>query len=267
MCMFGSMVKVLFCERKQRIEVRESIAVKVVPDDSTPSNYSLQLKLRNSDLDASSLTVSAKIREPDGNSFLRTASFDRQLDAWVVDIKGINQSGMYKVQMEADGNYLDGTAFNYKPDEIAIRHEVLGSEFVEQVPEPVEPAEPELLITPDPEPEPVQEQPAEKPPEPEPATPAPEPAPEPEQQVEEDEGNPLILYGALAGGNIILLLIGFLAYRMIRGGGESNILADADNFDDEDEEDEFIDPPMSETTIVETEEQAEPEIEEEAQPG
>lgn len=227
-------------EKRQRLEVRENFTVSVSSSDDIPANHTIYFSAKNSKVNLDDTKVVAKIKEPDGKAILRSGQLDSDAGRWQVDIEGSEQSGMYSVVLEVNGVYSDGVIFQYVSPPVEIRHEVPGSAFIEPTPEP------------EPEPEPVPEPTPEPEPEPEPApapTPDPEPAPEPE--AEEDN---LLLYAAIGGGNLVLLLLGFLAYRMIKGGADSDILEQADDFDDDEDEEleERIDPPLSETTINET---------------
>jgi hypothetical protein len=115
------------------------------------------------------------------------------------------------------GKYQGGAAFSYRSATVAI-DEKGGTQVVAPAAKPAEP------VAEAPPAEPAKTEPAaeEKPQE----APAEAPA--------EAGWKKWALYGGLVVGNLLILGLGFFAYRMIMGGGKSKVLEESDEEDDED---------------------------------
>jgi hypothetical protein len=231
-------------EQRQRLEVREGFDIQIKASDDTPTNYQLSLFARNPEVNSQSTQVLARVKLPTGNTKLLNTALSGER-TWQLDLEGVNQSGHYTVTFEASGDYDSGGRFEYTSESINVEHLVPGSEMIQPEPEP-KPL-PELEAKSEPI---VQSEPK---PESKPEVKAPVQQPEPEE-----EGDKLLLYGAIGFGNLFLLALCYFAYRMIKGGAASDVLEESD--EDEQEEQE---PPSEQREIAPEPEEAGSELEDE----
>ncbi len=213
-------------QQKQTVELRQDFSL---GSKATDEALDIYLIAHNPDIDPKTTTVTARVQRPDGAiENVSVAAFSGH--KWLVGLAA-TQSGFYHIHMEASGSYRSGSPFSYS-DDIRLEHHVLGSEPpVAQVPvvEPV--AEP--VIEPEPEPEPK---------------PKPKPVPEPEIVEEGIDWEQIGLYAGLAFGNVLVLVLGFFAYRMVTGGADKSKILD-DTIDDDDDDDDDDDEHSSDTEL------------------
>lgn len=215
-------------QQTQTIEVRNDFAITIKSDSATePPSHQATLLLHNPSVSTRSIAVSGSVTSPNGN-VQRNPSIVKGDRRWQLSLPVSEESGYYLVSLEATGNYKNGEPFAFNSAE-EIEHVVAGK----PLPKPVIPA-PLPMPKPTPvaaEPEPAAPEPA---PEPEPAhEPEPASASEPAVIAEPEEGMNLKKTGMYVGigiGNILILILGYFAYRMITGGGsQSAVLTDDDD--------------------------------------
>lgn len=202
--------------RRQTVAVRDSFDVRVADTDAIPPGHRVTLFARNPEIDVAASAVTAHIQAPDGSTREQslTASGERE---WQLDLDGGGKGGVFQVFFDVAGQYRQGAKFSYHSATVAIGQN--GTQVVTPAaapqPEAQQPAH-------EPEPAPAQHAEPEK-------KPAAEPAPEPKPEPAKKDWSKWALYGGLALGNLLILGLGFAAFRMIMGGGKSNVLDAADD--------------------------------------
>lgn len=220
--------------------------------------YLVDIFSQSETIDSESVSILGTVSTPGGaNKIVPVSpSADRE---WVLKFDA-NEDGIYTVSLDISGQLTNGDPIRRKIPDLKIRHNV-SDELVSTVVEPEPQPEPE----PEPEPEPVEE-----------------PASDEEALPEID---PVLLWGGIAAGNLLILGLGYLAYRIVMGAGRSDVLEDdADDNTDIDidespqqtstesseveEEEEDVGP--SDSTVIraapEPEPEPEPEVELEEEP-
>ncbi len=221
-------------QKKQTMAVREAFDIRNRSTKSNPPSHKVSLFARNHNIDGDRSTATASITLPDGSqqNIEAIAVGDRR---WQINLDGINAAGYYAVNFVVNGQLNNGDSFTAQTHTFQIEHPVQG-----QLIAPLVEAEPQ------PEPEPVAEP---EQPEEEPAPePVPEPTPETEIYVEEGTDWAQIgLYGAIGVGNLLVVVLGFFAYKMVKGSNtESDILDSDDEVEvDDDEEIEEEEPEVA----------------------
>lgn len=209
--------------QKQTVAVRENFDVRVSATESIPPVHRVTLFAQNPEVDAVAAKVTAHIKTPDGKTSEQVVAASAERE-WQVTLESGEQSGRFEIYFDVEGAYRQsdahkGDKFTYRTSVIAI--DAGGTQVVappQHEAEPAAKAEPEAAT-------PKEEAKAEpKAPEPAPAKPAAEP---------KKDWKKWALYGGLAVGNLLILGLGFLAYRMVMGGGKSSVLDEADEEDDE----------------------------------
>lgn len=214
----------------QTLEVRDDFALSIKSDKaSEPPTHQVSLVLHNPLVSTRGIAVSGSITLPDG-SLEPGPSIVKGDRRWQLSLPPSEQSGYFLVNLEATGNYMSGEPFAFSRA-AEIEHVVVGS----ALPKPLIPAP---LPIPKPAPQAAPEAAAE--PEP-PAPPAVEPAPEPVKAVEPEpeesfDIKTIGLYAGIAIGNVLILVLGYFAFKMIRGGSNKSSVLEAD-----DEQEETVD--------------------------
>ncbi len=206
-------------ERSQRQElaVRDSFELQLQKGDGKSAAHRVALFARNPDIDGAASKVTATIADADGEQTQPVASDDGR--EWHVDL---TKPGQLRVSFAVAGHYRSGTGFSYRSGVITV--DASGKSSVSE-----EAAPPQPDVAPKPEPE----HPAE----------AHDKAAEHEDDVSEKAAEPdkkaeggwkrWALYGGLAFGNLLLIGLGYVAFRMIMGGGKSSVLEEEDDSDDD----------------------------------
>ncbi|WP_144394062.1 vWA domain-containing protein [Pleionea sediminis] len=195
----------------------------------------VHLRIAEDVVDLSSLRVTGEIKYPDETSqFIVLESFDKKQS---FELKQFPKGGIFKVNLKAEGQSPTGRKFASEIPEIAFEMEPLPG---------FEPEEPKEEIKPEPEPEKKPEPEPEKKPEPEPVPepevkeePKEEPKDEPELEPapEKEPVNWTLWLSVGFGGNLLLILLGWLGWRIIRKRShESNESMAQELFDDEEED-------------------------------
>ena len=203
--------------QKQTLAVRDNFDVRVIATDSIPPAHRATLFAQNPDIDDAATMVTAHIKSPDGKTSEQPVAMGTERE-WPLALDTATQAGRFEVSFEVAGQYKKGEKFTYRSAVVAVDQN--GTEVVEKAaaPQPVaekhDEPKPEVAA----EKNVTEEKPAE------PAAPA-----------EKKNWKKWALYGGLAFGNLLIIGLGFLAYRMIMGGNKSAVLDAADE-DDEDEE-------------------------------
>ncbi len=188
---------------KQRVSVREAFKVKIVDDQrsSVPAKL-ISLLASNNLIDMDKSAVFAQIKKPSGRSLIKSLPKldDRQ---WQLSFSALDESGDYLVSMKVEGVYRDGSQFISNLDTVSFS-------FDAGVPPPVvekpieKPVEEDVVVEP-------------------PLESVEEALPEVETE-KSDDGNNILLYSGLVIGNLLILGLGFLAYRLVTSGSKSEIL-------------------------------------------
>ena len=212
--------------QKQVVTVRDNFDVRVAATDTIPPGHKVTLFAQNPAVDVAASAVQAHIKTADGESEQTpvAASGDRE---WLLTLEADKYEGRVEVAFEVAGKYQGGAAFNYRSATVAI-DEKGGTQVVAPASKPAEskPAEPKAA-----EPAKAEEPKADEHAKAEPA--ADEHATEAEPAAEEG-WKKWALYGGLAFGNLAIFGLGYLAYRMIMGGGKSKVLEESDDEDADD---------------------------------
>lgn len=206
--------------QKQTVSVRDNFSVRVAATDTIPPGHRVTLLAQNPDIDAAAAKVTAHIKTPDGKPDEQavSASADRE---WQLALEGAEHAGRTEVYFDIEGAYRSGAKLIYRSSVVAIDAE--GSKVV------APPQEGES------EPAKVEEKTEAKPEDAKPAHEEPKhEAEKPAAEAPKKDWKKWALYGGLAFGNLLLLGLGYVAYRMIMGGGgKSKVLEESDE-DDED---------------------------------
>ncbi len=207
--------------QKQTVAVRENFDVRVTAIDGIPPGHRVTLFAQNPDIDAAASTVTAHIKTADGKTTEKNiAAADRE---WPLTLDGADVSGRVEVYFDIAGQNKKGEKFNSRSATIAVDQS--GSQVVAP---PQKDATPESKHE-----EPIAAKPSivhaaakqnAKQAAPKPAAPA----------EKKRDWKKWALYSGLVLGNLLIIGLGFVAYRVIMGGGKSKALEG----DDEDEDDE-----------------------------
>jgi uncharacterized protein (TIGR03503 family) len=206
-------------QQSQRIKVHPAFSTDLISKDSfETSEYIISLTPHDRQIDLLSTTVIAQITSPDGNTTSKAAVLDSS-SSWKILLNGGNYSGNYSVVFDVAGKYKNGRSFKYRSKAVNFSHTALNPQPLPK-PQPAPQSVPEPAPEPEPEPEPVVEEPML------------EESVLAEQPVE--DALPVWVWAAIIGGNLLIIGLGFVAYRMIKGDKNSNIL-DGEDFIEPDE--------------------------------
>ncbi len=202
--------------QKQIVTVRENFDVRVAATESIPPAHRVTLRAMNPDIDIAATKVTAHIKDAEGKAEEKVlTATDRQ---WPLALEAQEHGGRTEVYFDVAGQNKKGEKFSYRSATVAI------DEHGGQVVAPPQKAEEAKHEEPKAE-APAHEQPAaehkEEAKHDEPAAEAP-----PE---EKKDWKKWALYGGLALGNLLILGLGFVAYRVIMGGGKSKVLEEPDD--------------------------------------
>jgi hypothetical protein len=198
---------------RQTLAVREPFEVKVQSTTDDIPLHEVTLFAQNPLVDTAATAVTVNVEKPDGSSITKAAMVTAER-TWVVNLEPVNQSGTYQLTVEAEGRYRNGNRLEYRSATSTITHKVVGY---------VEPPKPEPVV------EPLVEEPAM-------AAPVPEPAPVVEIEAEstETDWKQMGLYVGLLFGNLLVIGLGYVAYKTIKSGRTSSpVLDDEINLDDD----------------------------------
>ena len=172
--------------------------------------------------------VVARIKDPKGRSAIKPLQLNAS-DEWELLLEP-EQEGVYQVRLRISGEDRDGTSFDVDPEVLRFTFPSEDNPFAQPVvsepqSQPVI-EEPQSLID---ESQPLLDlsDPVPEPQAPEPQKEAPEPVVETPEEVEpEEEGSNWPLYVGLGVGNILIVVLAFVAYRVIMGGSKDEPLED-----------------------------------------
>lgn len=202
--------------QKQTVAVRENFDVRVTATDSIPPAHRVTLFAQNPAIDSSASTVTAHIKSSDGKTVDKAiAVADRE---WPLTLDSAEQSGRVEVYFDIAGQNTNGEKFNYRSATVAIDQS--GNQVV--APPQKQPAATEAAHA-EPKPAPAHEE-----------TKKAEPAPAAAPADNKKDWHKWVLYGGLVFGNLLILGLGFFAYRVIMGGGKSKVLEETDDDNDDD---------------------------------
>lgn len=198
-------------QQTQTIEARRNFVVNTRSSDDLPAQHRVTVSTKNPQLDIGSLRLVATLTDSTGTpaSYVLEAAGERR---WQFEFSGAGRSTLYQVEIDISGQYLDGSPLRAR-QVVSIEHQVPGTTMVEPEPTP----EPQPAPEPAPQPEPT-------------PTPPPAPAPEPDAGI---SWGSIGLYTGLVIGNLLVLLLGYFAWKTLRGGSGSEVLAAADDFGEE----------------------------------
>ncbi len=219
---------------KHQITLRQAFGAEVREQfEGGLLNYVLTVNAFKNEVDYSSTQVVASITKPTGQKIVRPIPLS-ELDTWQTKLLP-SAEGTYKANIQVKGSLTDGTEFKYDLDELSFNYSVANGmvaeerAFIEEKEEPVKepPAEPEV---------PEETAPQEEAP-----------------TIEESSALPSwVLYAALGVGNLLLLGLGYFAFRKIMGGPKKDILEELE----EEAEEEKDEPDSGESAAAaETEEE------------
>lgn len=201
--------------QKQTVIVRENFTIKVTTTETLPPAHTVTLFAQNPEIVATATKVTARIKAADGKveEKVLTATGERE---WQLDIPASEHAARREVSFAVTGQYRDGDEFAATTQVVAVDDsggQVVAGETAKPAVEEhapataAEPAHEKTTAAPLPE-----EAKAEHPEEP-PAAPA---------------WKKWALYGGLALANLLVVGLGYMAYRMVMGGSKSKVLEDAE---------------------------------------
>ena len=214
--------------QKQTVTVRENYAVRVSQTDGIPPGHRVVLFAQNPDIDPASVTVTAHIKTADGKTSDKSvAAADRE---WPLTLEGADYTGRVEVYFDIAGTDAHGTKFNHRSATVAIdesgSHEVAPAHEEEAAPAAKPEAEHHEA--------PAAAHEEAKHDETKPDAAHHEEAAAPEHEAPKKDWKKWAIYGGLVVGNLLIIGIGFMAYRMIMGGGKSKVLEEDSDEDDAD---------------------------------
>lgn len=208
-------------EFSHSLSVRQPFGVTLEKDASNgQTQYVVTVSSYSSDLDIQKTKVVARVKDPRGRGSIKPLALT-EVDNWRLAITP-EQEGAYLVNLRVNAVDKQGNSFEFTPEAVRFSYPDVADPFAAL------PAEPEPILAPaealQPEPEKQPQPEAEKQPQPEPVA-EPEPAPAlPEEEAEAEEQSNWMLYAGLGVGNLLIIVLAFMAYRMIMGskdGGDS----------------------------------------------
>jgi uncharacterized protein (TIGR03503 family) len=209
--------------QKQVVTVRDNFDVRVAATDTLPPGHRVTLFAQNPAVDVAASTVQVSIKTDDGKVEQQPVGLSRDRE-WLLPLEAGKYKGHIEVTFEANGKYQGGAAFSYRSATVAI-DEKGAAKIVAPAAKPAEPAA--EVKEPAKAEEPAKSEPAA-------AEKTPEATPETEAEPAAEGGwKKWALYGGLVFGNILILALGYFAYRMIMGGGKSKVLEESEDEDDE----------------------------------
>jgi uncharacterized protein (TIGR03503 family) len=214
-------------QHKQTIAVREAFDVRSRSSKDSPPVHKVSLFARNPQIDSSNTSVNATIILPDGSqqSVNVESTADRR---WHLELGDMMQAGYYSVSFVLTGQLNNGEAFTAQSPSIEIGHalddqllqgsaSILEAELDATVTQQTPFSEPEQELEPPPEPEPKSEL-------------ANEPVLATVQSDDQAKNSDQFgLYALIGIGNIIVVVLGFLAYKMITGSAPVSSALDDDS--------------------------------------
>lgn len=210
--------------QKQTVIVRENFDVSVKATDSVPPGHRITLLARNPEIDPATTTATAHIKTADGaTSEQSVTAADRE---WLLTLEAADHEGRVEVYFDIAGQNKKGEKFNYRSATVAVDQN--GGQVVAPA-KKAEVAE-EKHEEPKAEEAAAHEEPAKEEAKHEEAHA--EPAPEAKKK----DWKKWALYAGLVLGNFLIVGLGFVAYRVIMGGGKSKVLEDSDEEGGESEE-------------------------------
>ena len=212
--------------QRQTVAVRENFVVKVNTTETLPPAHTVVLFAQNPEIDIPETKVTAHIKSADGKvaDQVITASGERE---WQLPIPPTKDSGRVEVSFEVAGHYRGGDEFAATTQVVAVDDtggQVVAGESAKPKAEPAK--APESA-----KPEPAKTEPKA---EANPETKAEEPAADAEPA--EPAWKKYLLWGGLVVGNLLVIGLGYLAFRMVMGGNKSKVLEEGD--EDADAKDE-----------------------------
>lgn len=215
--------------QKQTVAVRENFDVRVSTIDGIPPGHRVTLLAQNPEIDAAACTVTAHIKTADGKTSDKSiTAADRE---WPLTLDGADQGGRVEVYFDIAGQNKNGKKFNYRSATVAV--DASGSQVVapaqKEAATEVKHEEPKAETAPAAAEEKKGEAKKE-----EPKKEEPKPAAAPEEK--KKDWKKWALYGGLVAGNLLIVGLGFVAYRVIMGGGKSKVLDEADDESEGDED-------------------------------
>jgi uncharacterized protein (TIGR03503 family) len=201
--------------QKQMLTVRDNFDVRVAATDTIPPGHRVTLFAQNPAVDLAASIVQVEIKTADGKVERQPVGLSRDRE-WLLPLEAGKYKSPIEVAFDVTGKYQGGAAFSYRSATVAI-DEKGGTRVVAPAAKPAEP---------------VAEPPAAEPAKAEPAAEE-KPQEAPAEAPAEGGWKKWALYGGLVVGNLLILALGFFAYRMIMGGGKSKVLEESDEDDDE----------------------------------
>lgn len=195
-------------QQKQTVEARRNFLINTRASDDIPATHTLSVTTKNPAINTDTLKITATVSSPlgDDTTQMLTAISER---SWQMQMTGAEQSVNYRVNLDIVGLYADGSPLRAS-ESLLIEHIVPGTAMAMPEPEP----------TPEPEPEPEAT--------PEPEAPAEQVTEEPAAEDEGIDWAKMGLYAGLALGNLLVIVLGYFAYKTVKGGGSSDILEEED---------------------------------------
>lgn len=214
--------------QRQTVAVRENFTVKVESTQTLPPAHSVVLFAQNPEINILATKVTAHIKSGDKNTEqVVAASAERQ---WVLPIPPSENNARLEVSFEVSGQYLNGDEFTATTQVVAV--DDTGGQVVAAEKAAVHDsaaAKPEEHAKPAEHKEEHAKEGHEKA-----EAPAAEEAKPEEPAADAEPGwKKWALYAGLALGNILVVGLGYLAYRMVMGGSKSKVLTDDEDDDAE----------------------------------
>ena len=190
---------------KQTVSVYRPFEVSSSSDGNAVPQHTVTVFAKNPAVDSGNTELSLQLTLPDGSMTESAAqqSGDRR---WTATLASSEQSGEHHVVAVVKGQYKNGEPIAYQSPALHIEHLVVGSQ-------PLPKPDPEMaidVVAPNPQaPNVVAEPPA-------------EPPVSAQLEKPSDSTSPMIVYGGIALANILLIMLGYFAYKMVTSGAKDD---------------------------------------------
>ena len=197
---------------RQQITLRQDFGAEIRERfEDGKLDYVLTVNAYRDSVDFDKTQVVATIITPQKRRIVRPLSFT-EMDTWETKVMP-NEEGVYRAEVTVNGIDLNGSSFKSTIDPVTLSYSVEGGLTKDETP----------FVEPSPEPSPEPETIVEEAEELVEAEPAKEDAVA--DPAQDDAGLPSwITYAVLGVGNLLLILVGFFAYKKIMGGPKDDVL-------------------------------------------
>lgn len=196
--------------RVQQLQVLDTFELSASRNSAGGRVYTATLFAQNSDIDSDTTEVTAILVSPEGKREKQFVSLHAER-SWQVMMDVPNNPGIYQLEFQINAAYFSGDSIISSVETIAINHDIgdtallnISSDSEETVDTAIDSVEKPTVDE---------------------AQKVVKPVADTEQ---ESSSKRWVIYAAIAAGNLLLVVIGFFAYKLLIAGNKSAVLDDAD---------------------------------------